>query len=158
MYMEETEESKGRKKIYYGWYVVITCCVMCMVMIGLMNNASSNYIVPITTELKIDRSEFMVGNLISLLAGSIPIMFIFKIYKKISYRILLPIGFALYCTGYFMQSQVTAVYQIYIIQVLQALFGGISGVSGFVVVSSTVNNWFIKAGDLHSPLSRRFPE
>lgn len=130
-----------KKKFYFGWFVMLACSMLYFILIGLINNSTSHYIVPITEELGISRSAFMAKTIITQIVGVVMSIYVYKIFDKINYRILMPIGFTLYCAANFLNAQVKSIEEVFIIAFLQGFF---SFPTSFVVLSTTISNWFIK--------------
>lgn len=139
-----------KKKIFYGWWIVLGCILITSTMVPLIMSLSNKFLIQVTTEMGISRSSFTLSNTILQGLG----IFISPIVakklangnmKKIQSISIL--GFALCYAGY---SFAQNVFHLYIL----SFFVGIFYLNATLIpVSMMVTNWFVKKRGLAMSLA-----
>lgn len=136
--MDNTIKSKGGK-FFYGWWIVIGCTIIMAVLFASIINTFSLYVLPVTTDLSIGRSEFTyfysIVTIVSMLFNPVFGMLI----KKIKVRYMVTGCVILAFIGDLLLSRATGLVTIYLCGVLMgiALSGGAT-----IPVSVLITNWF----------------
>lgn len=128
-----------RKKLFYGWIVVIGCVLMMLTMWGLGNHPLSLYVVPVTAAYGFSRTSFsMIFSIINLCtaAGSMAYGFL---SGKMGLKRLMLLGSALCVVSYVLYSSARVIAVFYL---AAAIFGLALSMTTNNPLSQIVNNWF----------------
>ena len=132
---------KKESKIFYGWFIVLGCVLLTMTLVPPIMALSNKYLLYVTEDLGVSRSQFTLTNTI---VQSLGIFFSPMVSKNLSkgnmkkIQVLSIIGF---CVGYFGYSFATSIYHMYI---LAFLVGFCWLNCALMPVSMMVTNWFNK--------------
>ena len=137
--MGNTTNLKNEGKFFYGWWIVIGCTVIMAVLFAAIINTFSLYVLPVTTGLNIDRSEFTYLYSIMTFASMIGNPIFGMLVKKMKIRVMVTGSVLLAFLGELMLSQANGLGMIYLAGVILgiALSGGAT-----IPVSVLITNWF----------------
>jgi len=129
------------KKPYYGWIIVALGIVIMAASVGIVNNCTSLYIVPICDEMGYSRKAVsMLNTLISV--GSMLVAAVSaELYHHFSIRRTMQVSAVVISVGYFMFSLASKLWQFYIICIVVACALWLLAYIPFAVILS---NWFHK--------------
>ena len=126
------------KGIFYGWYIVVACVLVALAGIGFQNTASI-FVIPVTEDLGIYRSEFVLFRTIVVLV-SIPLMPVYgRLVQKYSIKKIILAGTMISSLAFISYSFVTQLWQFYLIAAFQGLF---IGAANFMVIGILICRWF----------------
>lgn len=128
-----------KKKMFYGWVIVITSMIIMMIALGLVGNCNSLYIVPICDDLGITRSEGAFLNTVSSIGGMLMSAFSAKLYSKVSVRRTVQIGALVLALFYALISIVENKWLLYALYMVDAFATWSMGYIPFAIILS---NWF----------------
>ena len=131
----------ARKKIFYGYIMLICCLVMLVVSTGIVNNCAGQFVAPVCEELDMPRSSMTLYLSFQNFALMLLVPFLGVIYKKIKPRLFAAVGSAVMAVAFGLLSQCQEAWQFWIC--------GFCIGAGLMAVSTTtasiiMNNWFIK--------------
>lgn len=128
-----------RKKIYYGWIIVIASFLVTMVGLGAINSMTGVLVKPVCDELGFSRAEFSFYRTVITLVGTFLMPFYGRRIQQIGVKkIMLVCSVALPLVT-FAYSFSTKIWHFYLIAAVNGLF--LNGLS-FMVVGILIRNWF----------------
>ena len=130
-----------KKKIFYGYFMVVCCLVMLVVSTGIANNCAGQFITPVCEENGLQRSSMTLYLSFQNIALMILVPFLGTIYKKIKPRLVLVCGACMMVVAFGSMSLWTQPWQFWICGFI--IGAGLMTVS-ISSVSMIMNNWFIK--------------
>lgn len=130
-----------KKKIFYGWYIVVSCVLLMALCYAPLVSCASLFIKPVTDDLGFTRSGFTLAQTISTLLGIVLAPFVGKIMSgKHMHKVLVTcvigvsVSYGLYSTA----STLPGFY-------IRAFFVGLFAAgSTMLPVSIVITNWFQK--------------
>lgn len=131
----------GKKKIFYGWYIVVSCVLIMALGYAPLVSCASLFIKPITDDLGFARSAYTLVNTISTLIGVVMAPFVGKLMSKKYMHKILVICVAGLAVSYGMYSVANTLPAFYIIAVFVGIF---AAGSTMLPVSIVITNWFQK--------------
>ncbi|MDR2833613.1 MAG: MFS transporter [Streptococcaceae bacterium] len=138
-----------KKKLFYGWWVVIGCMIL-MASIGPISiPLTTMYLIPITEEFEISRSAFLIINTLMQALGILFAPILSKAMGKGSvkkFQIFGVIGFVL---TYFMNSFAPNIWFLYITGMFQGLFFFMTGA---IPANMLISKWFVTKRGLATSL------
>jgi len=137
--MKKIEFSHQGQKVYYGWWVALSCFLLLFMGYGLSNGPFSLYMIPVTEALDISRTQFSaVQSLRCVTVSTVNLIFGF-LSQRLSWRKLLTIG----CSGWIIAFLLFGSARIGFTFVLGGLFMGLGfSLASTAVISALVKNWF----------------
>lgn len=130
---------RGRRPVYYGWWLVLAACGGSGLISGLFLWSFGLYIDPVEEEFGWSRAEVSLGISIALLASGLASPLVGKLTDRLGARFTLLLGGGVYAAGLALLATTDALWQWY-------LFLGVVGVAlamtlfiGFPVL---VSRWF----------------
>lgn len=131
----------ARKKIFYGYIMLVCCLVMLVVSTGIVNNCAGQFVAPVCEALDMPRSSMTLYLSFQNFALMLLVPFLGAIYTKIKPRRFALIGAIVMAVAFGMLSQCTEAWNFWVC-------GFFIGAGAMAVSSTTVsiimNNWFIK--------------
>lgn len=123
------------------WIVLAVCCGLAASAIGVSINSSGVFYTPVSKSLGMMRGTFSMHMTIFSLVTAIGALFIPRIMKKVSYKILLSVsvGIAVIATGAMAYARTVPAFYI-----LGAVRGLSTGMFSIVPLTMIINNWFEK--------------
>lgn len=133
------------KKIHYAWWVMLSCCLLNIGILGVISYSSGIFFQPVVQELGIKTSEMGFHVTIRSLAMAAAMPVVGRILPRKSIGKILALAAAVCCGSFAMMSQFTAIWQWYI---AAAIMGVSCGFLFFVPTPLLINNWFYKKSGL----------
>lgn len=133
------------KKIHYAWWIMLSCCLLNIGILGIISYSAGIFYQPVVQELGIKTSEmgFHVTIRSLTMAAAMPI--VGRILPRRSIGKILALATAVCCGSFALMSQFTAIWQWYI---AAAVMGVSCGFLFFVPTPLLINNWFHKKSGL----------
>lgn len=129
------------KKIFYGWWIVAVCMLIMGTIFCLRINLMSLFVVTVTKDLGITRSQFSVVSTIAALIGMVLSPYAGKILGRKNLRYLMAAATVVCTLSYASLGLARNVWHLY----LSAAGMGVSFVFlAQIPVSILVNRWFVK--------------
>ena len=135
------ETINGKKRIFYGWYIVAVCFLIMALIYAPMVSAKGLFVTPILKELKFSTSSYMMTSTITSLVGVAVAVVLGKLYSKKHARMVLFICVAGISICFGMYSFAYTLTQFYIIAFFAGLF---FGGATLMPVSILITFWFHK--------------
>lgn len=123
------------------WIVLAVCCGLAASSIGVSINSSGIFYTPVSESLGIMRGSFSMHMTIFSLMTAISSLFIPKLMKKVSYKILLIVSVSVAVATTALMGAVSSIPMFYL---LGALRGVSTSVFSIVPLTMVVNGWFEK--------------
>ena len=133
--------TEGKKRIFYGYYMLGSCLVMLIVGTGIVNNCAGQFITPVCDDLGLPRSSMTLYLSFQNAALMILVPFLGIIYKKIKPKLFTICGAIVMIAAFATLSQCREAWQFWICGFV--IGAGLAAVSTSTV-SMLMNNWFIK--------------
>ena len=130
-----------KKKLFYGWIVVIAIFLILAVGWGITFNSSSIFISPIEKDLGFTRSQMLNAVTIRGIVKTLIAFYSGWIFSKYNIKRVMEISTIVLCISYFSMSFMTSIIQYYILISIQA---ACIMLCGFVPLSIIINNWFFE--------------
>lgn len=130
-------------KFFYGWWVVLGGVLIIMFAIPLVNTLGSLFLVPITEEMGISRSQFVLtGTIVSVMTIVMsPIAGKLYASKKFKMRTIQTAALIVLALAYGSYVFATNPIMLYV----SAFFMGVGFIAaGMMPTSIMINNWFVK--------------
>ena len=131
----------GLKKPYYGWIIVALGIVIMAASVGIVNNCTSLYIVPICEEMGYSRKAVSMLNTLISVGGMVVSAVSAELYHHFSVRRTMQVSAVVISVGYFTFSLADKLWQFYAICVIVACALWLLAYIPFAVILS---NWFHK--------------
>ncbi len=130
-----------KKKFFYGWIIFACGFLYLFFTQGLVNGTFSLYMVPVTTDLGITRTQFSSVLSIRAVVGGIMAFFFGWSVKHIGFRKMSIIGFCSYLIGFV----AFASSKSYLGLLINGLCIGLGGIyMGASLITYLITNWFYK--------------
>ena len=126
-------------KSYKHWMVLLCCCGLAGASIGVSINTSGVFYSPVSEALGILRGDFAMHMTIFSIVTAVIAIFVPKILKKISYKLLLFIGIVV---GTLSTAVMALGKSIAFFYLLGAIRGVSTGVFSAVTLTMVINHWF----------------
>ena len=137
--------TEGKKRIFYGYYMLVACLVMLIVGTGIVNNCAGQFVTPVCDDLGLPRSSMTLYLSFQNAALMILVPFLGVIYKKIRPKLVTVTGAVVMILSFAALSQCREAWQFWICGFV--IGAGLATVSTSTV-SMLMNNWFIKSKGL----------
>ncbi len=128
-----------KQRIFYGWVVVGGCMILAASATGLLSYLNPLFVVPVTEELGVSRSVYMVYQTFSTTATVICMPLMSSLYKKVPMKVMIISGACLGAFAQFLYSCAASIGWFY-------LGGMLCGIStcmfGGVPIAILTANWF----------------
>lgn len=135
------ETINGKKRIFYGWYIVAVCFLMMALIYAPLVSAKGLFVPAILKELKFKTSAYLLTSTISSLVGVSVAALIGKLYSKKHARMVLFACITGISVCFGMYSFAYTLTQFYIIAFFSGLF---FGGATLMPVSILITTWFQK--------------
>ena len=128
-----------KKKLFYGWIIVLVCMLLTAGSTGLLSYLSALFVEPVTTGLGFGRTEFTVYSTFTTVTSMLVMPVIGDIYKRFQPKVLILFGACCGAGAMFLFASASGLISFYI----GAVFAGI-GITfcGGMPVAILLNNWF----------------
>ena len=140
--MDTLPTTHTKKKLFYGWIVFACGFLYLFVTQGLVNGTVSLYMVPVTTELGITRTQFSsMLSVRSVTGGFFAFLFGWNV-RHIGFRKMTIIGFCSYIIGFIAFASAKS----YISLLINGFCVGLGVVfMGASMITYLIQNWFYKS-------------
>lgn len=128
-----------KKKIDYGWVVVAAGFLLLMVLIGVVNNCYSLYIIPITEELGFTRSQYTTCQSLVFLFTMISAAISWKFYNRFGIVHVMRVACSVLAVAYFCNSFAQSLPVFYL---LASIVGFCMGISSTAPLALLLKDWF----------------
>ena len=98
-----------KKPTHYAWIILVCCCVMMAVGIGIFNSCADIFFMPVSQELGIGVGQLSLYITIQSLVSMFIMPFTGKIFNKVNIRVLLGGAFTLQALAFGAMSVAKAV-------------------------------------------------
>ncbi|MDD5127822.1 MAG: MFS transporter [Dehalococcoidales bacterium] len=126
------------KQLYYGWVMVILAFIG-LAVIGIQNYSFGIFMKPVAEELHVTRAALSLALTLQGILGGILNIYAGRLTDKYGPRFLVTVCGILVATGYFLMSQVHALWQVYVINMLPVAIGN---AGGYLPIVSNLSRWF----------------
>lgn len=141
---------KQERKFFYGWLIVLGCILITMTLVPPIMALSNKYLLYVTEDMGISRSQFTLTNTIVQAMGIFFSPMVSKNLAKGNMKKIQSLSIIGFCLGYFAYSFATSVYHMYIC----AFLVGFCWLNAALMpVSMMVTNWFNKQRGLAMSLA-----
>jgi len=131
----------GKKKIYYGWWVVFACFILMSSGMGILVNTFTIFLKPVIEDLNFSRSEFSLCFTIAHLAAMFITLFLGKLINKNNIRFIMLLSCIGAGIGYIFYSNAHSLIGFYLISILIGLAQ--AGMT-IIPISIIISNWFVE--------------
>lgn len=128
-----------RKKLFYGWVVVLGCVLITITMVPPIMALSNKYLIYVTQDLGISRSAFTLANTIVQGLGIFLSPLVARRLAEGNLKVIQSVSIVGYCASYFSYSLATAPIHLYLSSFLLGIF---YLNAALIPVSMMVTNWF----------------
>jgi len=136
-----TLESKNKKGLYFGWWIVVSSFMIMFLYYGPAVNLFGLYVPSLVAEFQTTRTAIVGIMSVGTVAGVIGSMFAGKTLMKLGLRKVWTVS-ALVCSGtYVLNAMAPSLTVIYVSTFIRGLFG--AGIA-IVPISILINSWFGK--------------
>lgn len=131
-----------KKKLFYGWVIFVCGFLYLFFTQGLVNGTMSLYMIPVTTELGITRTQFSsILSVRSVVGGTFAFLFGWSV-KHIGFRKMTIIGFCSYLIGFVSFASAKS----YLMLLINGVCVGLGVVyMGASMITYLIQNWFYKS-------------
>lgn len=128
-----------KQKTHYAWWIMVSCCVIALTVLGFLQNGLGIFLAPVCKELGFSRGAITLYITIMQVVMIFSMPIAGRLYPKVNIKLLLPISIIGFACGYIIMSQGTSIIYWYIAGAVQGLFGG---VITYLPIPILINNWF----------------
>ncbi|MGY8826603.1 MAG: MFS transporter [Candidatus Latescibacterota bacterium] len=128
-------------RLFFGWYIALAAYVIHVLNGGLLFHAFSAYILPLQAEFGWSRAA--VSGIFSMVRAESGILGPLQgwLIDRYGPRSIMRVGIFLFGLGYLAFSRIESLSQFYLAFALIALG---SSLGGFISISTTITNWFVR--------------
>ncbi len=134
-------------------FVLIAMCGLAAATIGVTVNTAGVFYAPIAEDLAVGRGSVAMIITICSIVGAIVALFVPKILKEQTLKIIIITATVLLCGSTYMLSRCTSLGQMYILSVVR---GAGNGLINFVMITMMVNYWFFARRGLFTSIVMAF--
>lgn len=128
-------------KFHYGWIVMIGCCMMLLLSLGLSSNLMGMFLNPIMDELNISKTQVSLILSITTIMPLISIAVVDRTFNRFPVKSCIAVFVISMPVGMFLLSQAHNMFQCYVSAVIVG-FG--MGGANMLTASFLLTNWFEK--------------
>ncbi len=128
-----------KQKPHYAWLIMISCCAIMMVGIGVVNSCAGIFFMPVSTELGVGIGTLTLYMTIQSLVSMVFLPFAGKILARFDIRIILTAAFVVQLGGFASFSLAHSIAHYYVVG---ALMGVASVFIIYMAVPTLINTWF----------------
>ena len=129
-----------KKKVFYGWIIVGTCCLVMATTMGIITNCNSLFIKPVAEELGISRQTISLMISLQSLGTMIASLFTGKIFNGRNTITVMRAAIIAMTAAYFLNTFAVSIWQLYVTYFINGIM--LSLVTT-LPISFLINNWFI---------------
>ena len=131
--------------IFFGWWIVLSGCVLQALNSGLLQQSFTVYFLPLQQEFGWSRTLLSTGFSVSNIENGILSPFVGWLSDRFGPRRLVFIGVALLGAGFILLSTVHSIVSFFL---CFALIAGGASLGGYLPISVVVFNWFMRKRSL----------
>lgn len=128
-----------KRKIFYGWYIVLAGMAVMGTAIGIVNNCFGLLVVPVCEELGFTREAMGYNQMINSAGATLIALVAGPLFARFNLRRLMCLSGVAICAGYFLYSVARTLPAFYAISTVVAVAQGLITVLPFSVI---IHNWF----------------
>ncbi|MBQ6489096.1 MAG: MFS transporter [Solobacterium sp.] len=129
-----------KKKVFYGWIIVGTCCLVMATTMGIITNCNSLFIRPVAEELGISRQTISLMISLQSLGTMIASLFTGKIFNGRNTITVMKTAVIVMTAAYFLNSFANSILLLYVTYFIN---GVMLSLVTTLPISFLINNWFI---------------
>lgn len=129
----------AKPKLFYGWYVVLSCTLIIGGSIGLLWNCAGVFLIPVSGALGFSRGAFTFYTTLASITSTIVMPFYGGLFHKFGQKRVMLVCAAICCLLPFLLSYISALWQFYLIALVQGTV--IIGLD-VMALGTLINNWF----------------
>ena len=134
-------------------FVLIAMCGLAAATVGVTVNTAGVFYAPIAADLGVGRGSVAMIITICSLVAAVVAMFIPKLLKESTLKIIIISAVALLCASTYMLSRCTSLWQMYILSVIRGIG---DGMINFVMITMIINYWFYARRGLFTSIVMAF--
>lgn len=132
---------KPKKKIYYGWVIVLVAGLASVSQTGYYGPVIGSFVKPVTTEFGWNRSEFIGALTIGSLFGSVTAAIVGPMIDKYGPRWIIVVGAIIMGSMLIASSFIQNLPQWYLVTIISEIgFGGMVALA----ITTVIPKWFVK--------------
>ncbi|MFC1899776.1 MFS transporter [Chloroflexota bacterium] len=136
---------KQVRGIFYGWWIVLSCCVLQLMRVGLLNQGFTVYFLPLEAEFGWSRALLSSGYSLTHVETGILGPLEGWLTDRFGSRIIVIVGLVFLGAGFVLLSMVHSIVAYYVAFIVIAAG---SSLSGFLPLQVAILNWFIRKRSL----------
>lgn len=133
------------KKLHYGWWIVVSCCALFFVTMGMLINCQGLFFVPVCTELGFSRAAISLYVTIFNFALVVALPAAGYIFPRFNIKWILGIAVSVASLGFAAMGLFHSIYSWYITAVLR---GFAYAFIMYLPIPLLIGNWFSKKSGL----------
>lgn len=135
----DTSESSQHKNFSYSWLIGIGMLLVLMVLMGIVNNCYSLFIIPVTTSLGFSRSQYSICQSLIYLFCMLGSANCWRIYKRFGLLATIRTACVILVIAYFFYSQAATLPVFYLISCIVGLCMGLTTTAAAPIL---LRGWF----------------
>ena len=128
----------GKRRVFYGWYIVAACVLVAGAGIGFHNTAGI-FLRPVTEDLGFSRGEFTFFRTISAIISVLVLPVYGRMARQYSIKKIMFIGTSVNALSLAAYSLCTDIWHFYLLAVINGL---VVGAGNFMIIGILVSRWF----------------
>ena len=146
------QQTKTKKKFFYGWVIVFCCTLLVAAGTGIFVNCLGIFVKPVCEDLGFDRGPFTLYSSIGGFVGMFAVLIYGELYRKYPHHIrkFIALGMVICCGAFYGYSLSTKLWHFY---VLAAIYGTASMTLAGISLTTLINNWFVDKRGLATGLA-----
>ena len=139
--MPSSPSAPPQKGLFYGWWIVLASCCVQVLQGALLFHGFGTYILPLQSEFGWKRAE--ISGVFSMVRAESGLLGPLQgwLIGRFGPRLVMQVGFVLFGTGFWLFAAVNSLSDLYLAFALIALGASLGG---FMSISSTIANWFVR--------------
>ncbi|MCR5450056.1 MAG: MFS transporter [Solobacterium sp.] len=129
-----------KKKTFYGWIIVGTCCLVMATTMGIITNCNSLFIKPVAEELGVSRQTISLMISLQSLGTMIASLFTGKIFNGRNTITVMKTAVIVMTAAYFLNSFANSILLLYVTYFINGIMLALVTT---LPISFLINNWFI---------------
>ena len=131
------------------WLVLVVCCGLAAVSMGILCNSIGVFYTPVAEDLGVLKGSFTLHVTITSIVASFVALMIPKVLEKIDYKIILIAATAVCAASAFLMGLSTKLWHFYVLGALRGI--GLNFMS-LIPITMIIGNWFTKSNGLATSL------
>ena len=139
--MPSSPSAPLRKKLFYGWWIVLAGFCLQMLQGALLFHGFGAYILPLQGEFGWKRAE--ISGVFSMVRAESGLLgpLLGWLISRFGPRCIMQVGMTLFGAGFWLLAEIDSLISLYLSFALIALGASLGG---FMSISSTIANWFVR--------------